>query len=445
MKPMRYRGYPARIEYSDEDGCFVGRVAGIRDIITFHGESVGEVREAFEEAVEFYLESCDERGETPNKPYSGKLLLRIDPEVHAAVAEAAEVDGVSTNHWVSERLSEAVVEKERASTTPKTDSYDSNVKKLNLTICNTAISPGSSSVKTAVLLGAGSSIPAGFPSTKKLTQIVRSGKGVTRESDSSYYIDFNSAVLQEGTTTLVIELVNHLHEVQRQYYEHYGLNRTPNYEDIAYLISQGCEQWKGEIDNPVVLSFIDRLRSDMASEVHELEQYDFKTCINHTENEDLLASLLEESLNYIVDIVWRCLLGNPNSVRQLGVIKHICESSCVTIISTLCHDTHLETFLRNEGIGLADGFRDRYDSGIRYWNGGFSSNGSIPFLKLHGSIDWFELYPHGGTIFDNRVGIVSADLDCQRLQDGSGEWLDTTGRPMLLIGTFNKISQYSAG
>lgn len=115
MKPMRYKGYPARIEYSDEDGCFVGRVAGIRDIITFHGESVGEVREAFEEALNFYLDSCDERGEPPNKPYSGKLLLRIDPEIHAAVAEAAELSGVSINQWAGEKLSEAVVEKRSAS------------------------------------------------------------------------------------------------------------------------------------------------------------------------------------------------------------------------------------------------------------------------------------------------------------------------------------------
>lgn len=115
MKPMRYKGYPARIEYSDEDGCFVGRVAGIRDIITFHGESVGEVRESFEEALDFYLESCNERGEPANKPYSGKLLLRIDPEIHAAVAEAAEVNGVSINQWAGEKLSEAVAKKRSAS------------------------------------------------------------------------------------------------------------------------------------------------------------------------------------------------------------------------------------------------------------------------------------------------------------------------------------------
>ena len=108
MKPMRYKGYSARIEYSDEDECFVGRVAGIRDILTFHGESVAEVRQAFEEALDFYLETCAKRGETPNKPYSGKLLLRVSPEIHAAVATAAKVSGQSINQWAAERLSEAV-------------------------------------------------------------------------------------------------------------------------------------------------------------------------------------------------------------------------------------------------------------------------------------------------------------------------------------------------
>lgn len=108
MKPMRYKGYSARIEYSDEDECFVGRVAGIRDILTFHGESVAEVRQAFEEALDFYLETCAKRGETPNKPYSGKLLLRVAPEVHAAVATAAKVSDQSINQWAAERLSEAV-------------------------------------------------------------------------------------------------------------------------------------------------------------------------------------------------------------------------------------------------------------------------------------------------------------------------------------------------
>lgn len=107
MKPMSYKGYSARIEYSDEDECFVGRVVGIRDIITFHGDNVGEVRQAFHEALDFYLETCIERGEKPSKPYSGKLMLRVAPEVHAAVATAAEVSGKSINQWASETLLKA--------------------------------------------------------------------------------------------------------------------------------------------------------------------------------------------------------------------------------------------------------------------------------------------------------------------------------------------------
>ena len=106
-KPMSYKGYASCIEYSDEDGCFVGRVAGIKDILTFHGSSVEELRGEFKKTVNFYLESCQKSGESPDKPYSGKLMLRVPPEIHAAVATAAEVSGKSINQWVSEKLSQA--------------------------------------------------------------------------------------------------------------------------------------------------------------------------------------------------------------------------------------------------------------------------------------------------------------------------------------------------
>jgi predicted HicB family RNase H-like nuclease len=107
MTPMTYQGYAAHIEYSDEDGCFIGRVAGIRDIISFHGETVAELRKAFKEAVDFYLTTCAERGENPQKPYSGKLMLRIPPEVHAHAAMMAEAHGKSLNQWAAEVLANA--------------------------------------------------------------------------------------------------------------------------------------------------------------------------------------------------------------------------------------------------------------------------------------------------------------------------------------------------
>lgn len=90
MNTMTYKGYATQIAYSDEDGCFIGHIAGVRDVVGFHGESVRELREAFEEAVEDYLETCARLNRSPQKPYSGKLMLRVPPEIHAAVAVAAE-------------------------------------------------------------------------------------------------------------------------------------------------------------------------------------------------------------------------------------------------------------------------------------------------------------------------------------------------------------------
>jgi len=107
MRTMQYKGYAARIEYSDEDKCFVGHIAGIRDIVGFHGESVEELRIAFDEAVDDYLETCERAGISPQRPYSGKVMLRIPPELHAEIAMRAEASGKSLNQWAAETLSHA--------------------------------------------------------------------------------------------------------------------------------------------------------------------------------------------------------------------------------------------------------------------------------------------------------------------------------------------------
>lgn len=107
MKTMKYRRYSARIEYSDEDLCFVGHIAGISDIVGFHGESVSDLRTAFEAAVNDYLDVCEKTGKLPLKPYSGKLMVRVPPKIHADVAQAAEVSGKSINQWIVDKLDQA--------------------------------------------------------------------------------------------------------------------------------------------------------------------------------------------------------------------------------------------------------------------------------------------------------------------------------------------------
>ncbi|PLX50673.1 MAG: toxin-antitoxin system HicB family antitoxin [Desulfobulbaceae bacterium] len=105
---LSHKGYTARVEFDSEDHIFFGRIVGIRDIVTFHGETVNELESSFKEAVDHYLETCAELGKKPNKPYSGTLTLRLNPEIHAEIATAAAVGGKSINKWVADTLDKAV-------------------------------------------------------------------------------------------------------------------------------------------------------------------------------------------------------------------------------------------------------------------------------------------------------------------------------------------------
>ena len=105
MNIMRYKGYAARIEYSDEDDCFVGHIAAINDVVGFHADSVSVLHSAFESAVNDYLVTCKKAGRLPQKPYSGKIMLRLTPDLHAKAAMLAEAHGKSLNSWVADLLS----------------------------------------------------------------------------------------------------------------------------------------------------------------------------------------------------------------------------------------------------------------------------------------------------------------------------------------------------
>ena len=107
MNTMTHKGYVAKVEYSEEDACFVGHIAGIRDIVGFHGNSVAGLRAAFVKAVEDYLATCDKLKQSPNRPYSGKFQLRLAPEIHARAAMTAEAEGKSLNTWASDVIQHA--------------------------------------------------------------------------------------------------------------------------------------------------------------------------------------------------------------------------------------------------------------------------------------------------------------------------------------------------
>ncbi len=104
MNSMSYRGYTARMEFDPDDKIIVGRVLDIDDIITFHGTSVADFEGALRSAVDGYIAACEQLGQAADKPASGKMMLRVDPAVHAAAVKASARSGQSLNKWAEQVL-----------------------------------------------------------------------------------------------------------------------------------------------------------------------------------------------------------------------------------------------------------------------------------------------------------------------------------------------------
>ena len=107
MNTMTHKGYEALVEYDGEAGLFHGEVMNLRDVITFQGQSVAELKRAFAGSLTDYLAFCKARGEEPERPYSRQFVVRVGPPLHRAVVTAAKRAGVSLNKWVAATLERA--------------------------------------------------------------------------------------------------------------------------------------------------------------------------------------------------------------------------------------------------------------------------------------------------------------------------------------------------
>lgn len=105
---MKYKGYIAHVKYDDEAKIFHGEVLGIKDVVTFQGTTVDEIEAAFKGSVDDYLDFCKERGEEPDRPFSGKFNLRIPPDLHAKLSIAAQLEGESLNNYIAKMLQKLV-------------------------------------------------------------------------------------------------------------------------------------------------------------------------------------------------------------------------------------------------------------------------------------------------------------------------------------------------
>ena len=104
---LTYKGYTGHVEFDDEAGIFHGEVLDLRDVVTFQGRSVEELERAFRDSVDDYLEFCAARGKEPDRPFTGRLMLRLSPELHRRAYVLARREGKSLNEWIKDRLAEA--------------------------------------------------------------------------------------------------------------------------------------------------------------------------------------------------------------------------------------------------------------------------------------------------------------------------------------------------
>ena len=101
---IEYKGYIGSIEFSQEDELFYGKVQGIRALISYEGKIAQELIEDFHDAVDSYLELCQENGKTPEKAYKGSFNIRVSPELHKKIAIYAMEHDITLNNFVEQSI-----------------------------------------------------------------------------------------------------------------------------------------------------------------------------------------------------------------------------------------------------------------------------------------------------------------------------------------------------
>ena len=101
---LKYNDFIANVKYSDEDEAFIGRIEGINSVVSFEGQSVNELKSAFKEAVDSYLDFCSQKGIEPQKSYTGMFNVRIDADLHRRAAVKAKTNGSTLNAFVKKAI-----------------------------------------------------------------------------------------------------------------------------------------------------------------------------------------------------------------------------------------------------------------------------------------------------------------------------------------------------
>ncbi|MEW6201623.1 MAG: hypothetical protein AB1546_06590 [bacterium] len=284
-------------------------------------------------------------------------------------------------------------------------------------------------IKIALLLGAGISLPSGRPSTDEITERILSGENVLRTEDEIYRLNSPPDFYRGESDEYIPRILAFLKRIKTEIDGYYSIRRRKhktNYEDLYYVAGQLYDNETGEYDNPAVQALRDKIMLDP----------DIQSLLVGWKDH---IYLFYEAVNYISDVACGMFPGDPSGLSHFGFIEDVCKDGDISNVDifTLNHDKDLESYLRKKGVHFVDGFEEIQDEAFFRWNADlFDYGGSkIRFFKLHGSINWFwfrrdmksaysVLIPKGG--FWNKNPFFS-------------------DRPIILLGTFNKMLDYLGG
>ncbi len=299
-----------------------------------------------------------------------------------------------------------------------------------------------SSNRIAFLFGAGISYATGMPKTEEITEQILSGKDIYHHSDENFYL--GKPPYAGGPDEHVRRaqiLLKWLKKEICSYYSLYYANQAEqsiNYEDLYFMVSQIRDSELKDVDNPAVQPLIDKILPEIQPFLHKTGNV-FADWQVH--------EFFDNAVNYIFCVVWHMLRQKPKHLRRLNALIDACldDQTEVFDIFTLNHDTVLEQCLAEKNIEIVDGFSQPVNK-VRYWNPKLLENASqkIRFFKLHGSINWFVFQTPGGDWDTDRFGIPEDwGFWHTKNPEGKRQW-PQHGKPLLLIGTFNKMLRYTS-
>ncbi|MBI5249940.1 MAG: SIR2 family protein [Desulfomonile tiedjei] len=295
--------------------------------------------------------------------------------------------------------------------------------------------------RVSFLFGSGISIPAGMPSVTDITERVLSGKNVQHGTDGRFRLVATQPQLPwpgvpDEYVPRVKAFIERLYVETKKYYysrPYYSSppRRAVNYEDLYYVASQIYDGETGEYDNPIVQGFVDQILPDVEPFFARKER---------------LLEIARDATYYIFDIVWDSL-KSTKTINYLNCIEDACRDKEISPVDlfTLNHDTLLEQYLESQNIKFTAGFEARLN-GYRYWSPQVFRDPSdrIRLFKLHGSVNWFRYEPNVATGSNDPVGIADDGKYWQEKDPNGRLQFRDHDRPVLLVGTFNKIFEYTS-